>query len=345
MIAPQIHSFVQQHLGGLAYRLDRLAGDASTRVYYRIQLTGETWNGRATLVLMHMGEPEPDPVFVSVQKVLRRAGAPVPEIFVCDPAQGLMLLEDFGDVTLEQAVAGADRDTWIALYARALDVMARIQFRGPEQMQTALCVCFSLAFDVDKLMFEMDFFVDHVLKIHRRAQFGPGREQALRRELETLCRELSDQPRYLCHRDYHSRNLMVLQDATLGVIDFQDARMGPLQYDLVSLLHDSYVDMPAHVRDELYGLYLQMLERELPGGVDAKQFRDVYNLMLIQRNLKAAGSFAYLDCVKNMGRYLARLPQCLAHVRAAFDALPRKAGLRDMLLPFLPELATGGPCP
>jgi aminoglycoside/choline kinase family phosphotransferase len=327
-----VRDFLAAHLNGAECRLEKLAGDASTRMYFRVLC------GPAPLILMRMGEPDPDPAFVSVQQVLVRAGVPVPAIHAFDPSAGLMLLEDFGDRTLEQAAHGADEQTWIALYSEALRVMADIQFRPLEQRATSSCPCFSLAFDVEKLMFEMDFFIAHSLEIWKRAEFAPGEKQALRAELEALCRELAAEPRVLCHRDYHSRNLMALPGGALGVIDFQDARMGPAQYDLVSLLHDSYVDMPAPVRETLYGMYLERHARETRGAADPARFREVYLLMILQRNLKAAGSFAYLDCVKNMGRYLARMPQCLGHVRDAFEQLAGMDTLRGLLAKHLPEI-------
>jgi hypothetical protein len=338
----KIKSFLDTCLKGRGFEIVRLAGDASTRVYYRVAVQGGSKRGRQTLVLMHMAEPDPDPLFIGVQQVLHSAGVPVPAIHGFDPGLGLMLLDDFGDITLEQAVSGADEQHWLALYLKSVQIMADIQFKGMAQRGECPHPCFSLAFDTDKLMYEMDFFVEHVLRIWKEAEFKPGEERALRGELEALCAELAAEPRVLCHRDYHSRNLMVLEDGELGVIDFQDARMGPCQYDLVSLLHDSYVDMPQTVREQVYDAYVQRLEIELPGGLDKDHFYNIYLLMVLQRNLKAAGSFAYLDCVKNMNRYLARMPQCLGHVRAAFERLPAKARLMELLESYLPELGRTG---
>ena len=129
----------------------------------------------------------------------------------------------------------------------------------------------------------------------------------------------------------------MLTNGRLYIIDFQDARMGPLQYDLVSLLHDSYVDMPADIRDELAAMYEDRIRDALP-HFDETEFDFIYDAMLVQRNIKAAGSFAYLDCVKNMGRYLQRFDVCLSHVKKAFDRMPDFETLRGMLSEYLPEL-------
>jgi hypothetical protein len=317
--------------------ITRLAGDASTRAYYRVTLKRGTVRCRTSAVIMQLPEPDPDPVFISVQKLLHSIDSPVPEIFDMDLSRGLVLLEDFGDVTLEQAVSGADRDAWIELYTRAINIMLDIQLRGAERRHDSDCVCFSLAFDVEKLLFEMDFFIEHALKNFKGIVFRPGAEAALREEFVRLCAVLAAQPRFLCHRDYHSRNLMVLPGGALGVIDFQDARMGPLQYDLVSLLHDSYVDMPGDIRDELAAMYEDRIRDALP-HFDETEFDFIYDAMLVQRNIKAAGSFAYLDCVKKMGRYLQRFDVCLSHVKKAFSRMPDFETLHGMLCEYLPEL-------
>lgn len=335
-ISQEVRDFASD-VCGEAGVITRLAGDASTRAYYRAALQNERVKGRASAVIMQLPEPDPDPVFISVQKLLNSIDTPVPEIYDMDLSRGLVLLEDFGDITLEQAVNGADRDAWISLYTRAINIMIDIQLRGAERRHDNDCVCFSLAFDVEKLLFEMDFFIEHALKNYKNVTFGPGAEAALREEFVRLCGVLADQPRFLCHRDYHSRNLMVLPGGALGVIDFQDARMGPLQYDLVSLLHDSYVDMPADIRDALAALYKDRIRDALP-HFDEAEFDFIYDAMLVQRNIKAAGSFAYLDCVKNMGRYLQRFDVCLSHVKKAFDRMPDFETLRGMLSEYLPEL-------
>lgn len=335
-ISEDVRAFARAACGGDA-AIARLAGDASTRSYFRVTPARAAIRGRDSAIIMKLPEPDPDPVFLSVCKLLESIGTPVPEIYDADLPRGLVLLEDFGDLMLEQAVRGADRETWLALYTRAMDIMLDIQLLGTERRGHDDCVCFSLAFDVEKLMFEMDFFIENALKIYRRVMFPPGAEAALRGEFERLCGVLSDEPRFLCHRDYHSRNLMVVHGGGLGVIDFQDARMGPLQYDLVSLLHDSYVDMPDDVRSELLATYMDRIRDAVP-HFDAARFDFIYNAMLAQRNIKAAGSFAYLDCVRNMGRYLQRFDACLSHVKSALGQLPDFERLHTMLCEYLPEL-------
>ena len=185
--------------------------------------------------------------FVNVQRYLSLNAIPVPEIFWDDSPQGFVLLEDLGDLTLEAALTGsqpcADRSAgtvrrWIFCWrCRIRRIIA----------PRASCVAFGLAFDVEKLMWELDFFLTHMIKQFCAQPLPPGDEAALRGQFWKITALLARQPRVLSHRDYHSRNLMVCQ-GRLRVIDFQDARLGPCQYDLASLLYDSYVVLPADLR-------------------------------------------------------------------------------------------------
>jgi aminoglycoside/choline kinase family phosphotransferase len=134
----------------------------------------------------------------------------------------------------------------------------------------------------------------------------------------------------LCHRDYHSCNLM-LHDGSLYIIDFQDARMGPDTYDLVSLLRDSYVDLTAQQVDELVAFFLA-----LKGGAGADgDFRRRFDLMAVQRNLKALGTFGYMTTARNNTVYIQYIPRTLAHVKANLAKYPRFERLRALLDPFL----------
>src|SRR5204863_9991752 len=148
-----------------------------------------------------------------------------------------------------------------------------------------------LTFDVEKLTWEMHYFVKHFVEGYRGAALSPAQRSALSQEWTHLVDELASEPHVLCHRDYHSRNLMV-HGGQLYVIDFQDARMGPDTYDLVSLLRDSYMDITEAQLDDLIAYFLALqagTEREQ----DTAEFRRRFDLMALQRNLKALGTFGY----------------------------------------------------
>lgn len=332
-----INEFLIEKFGAGKYDITRLTGDASDRAYYRVAAGAGVFSGAETAVAMFMAASQVDLPFLSVGGLLDEAGAPVPRVEGIALERGIVLLEDLGDITLMEAVSGAGDADWRRFYYEAMDIMIGIQVGGAALQGKRECVCFGLAFDVEKLMFEFGFFIDNALRVWKGARLSPALEGELRKEFTNICEELSAEPRYLCHRDYHSRNLMY-RAGKLRVIDFQDARMGPLQYDLASLLCDSYVDMPSGLAEELYSRYPARLEALGGPNVDKGHFDYVYDLMVIQRNIKAAGSFAYLDCVKKLDRYLSRMCECMGHVRAAFERRPEFARLREILSEYFEEL-------
>jgi len=192
---------------------------------------------------------------------------------------------------------------------------------------------YGVAFDASKLMWELDYFLKHFLGAYRGVTLDPADRDAIRRECEQLAADLAAEPRVLCHRDYHSRNLM-LRDDELVVIDHQDARMGPDTYDLVSLLRDAYVDLPDDEVDELVDHFLSL--RSAP--TDAGTFRARFETMAVQRTLKALGTFGYQASVRGNPVYLQYIPRTLAMARQAMASQPRFERLAGLLATHLPEL-------
>ena len=161
--------------------------------------------------------------------------------------------------------------------------------------------------------------------------------EALRAEWASIVDELASEPRVLCHRDYHSRNLMWF-DGALHVIDFQDARMGPDTYDLVSLLRDSYVDLPEALVDDLITYYYALSRGGEAPPPAAAEFRRRFDLMALQRNLKALGTFGYQTVSRANPVYMQYVPRTLAYVRRALDREPRFARLAELLGGLITEL-------
>src|SRR5262249_24484829 len=149
-------------------------------------------------------------------------------------------LQDLGDVTLQAHLGAASPREHDALYRQAVSLIDRLQQRGAE-LASDRYLPYTVAFDVEKLTWELEFFVKHFVEAYRGIALGAAERAALSEEWASIVGELAAEPRVLCHRDFHSRNLM-LHDGSLYIIDFQDARMGPDTYDLASLLRDSYVD-------------------------------------------------------------------------------------------------------
>jgi aminoglycoside/choline kinase family phosphotransferase len=153
----------------------------------------------------------------------------------------------------------------------------------------------------------------------------------------TIAELIAAQPRVFTHRDYHSRNLMV-DGARLGVLDFQDALMGPAAYDLASLLRDAYLALDESLIDELIAAYLDRMHEAGAGLGDRGSFRRLFDLTSIQRNLKAAGRFVYIDRVKKNPKFLDDIPRVLGYVRRNLAKYPELATLRTHLIPYVPEL-------
>ena len=229
--------------GLAAAAVTELAGDASGRRYVRVRAA----DGSSLVLLVHRGPIDAAALpFLDVAGLLARMDVPVPAVRDRAGDLGILALEDLGDVTLERFLASAPADRRRQAYAAAVDLIVRMQRRG-RQLASPDHLPFTRAFDEALLMRELDFFVQHFLLGHRRAALSAAARGALDGELRALARALAAEPRVFCHRDFHSRNLM-LRGGRLYVIDFQDARLGPDTYDLVSLLRDCYVRLePAFV--------------------------------------------------------------------------------------------------
>jgi aminoglycoside/choline kinase family phosphotransferase len=326
----RVGQFLKERMPELAEgaRLVALAGDASTRRYYRLLKE----DGPAVIaVYPEPIEAEQHP-FVVVRQLLAGWGVPVPEILAIDGELGVLLLEDLGDLTLQQQLKTASEGTRTELYRQALDQLVRLQsesVRGPQR-----AVCFQNAFDFEKLSWELHFFWKNFLEGHRQTDLSVEDRVSLAEGFHRLCAEIASWPRVLTHRDFHSRNLMWHHER-LYWIDFQDARMGPSTYDLASLLRDSYVDLPEEMVEELAEEFRQ---RAVPGE-SRDTFRRRLELMSVQRNLKALGTFGFQAAVKNNRVYLPYIPRTLANARRNLMRYPELSGLRRALGRHIEELS------
>ena len=206
-----------------------------------------------------------------------------------------------------------------------------MQRRGAE-LASERYLPYRLAFDVEKLTWELDFFVRHFMEAYRGVTLSPAEGAALRDEWLAIAGELSAEPRVLCHRDYHSRNLMVA-GGRLQVIDFQDARLGPDTYDLVSLLRDSYVELTDSQLEELIAWF-----RSLTAQTDAAEFRRRFDLMALQRNLKALGTFGNQATSRGNLGFVQYMPRTLGYVKENLAKYARFSKLRELLSTRIPEL-------
>jgi aminoglycoside/choline kinase family phosphotransferase len=321
----------------------RLAGHASMRSYWRVGIAPMSY---VVMVLPADARPEEvtkgsapgvDP-FIDVQRYLQRLGVRVPAVAGVvddDPRGRLIVLEDLGDDMLETRLrAGDDRR---ALYQAAIDQLARM--RAAAERNPGGCVAFGRSFDFDLYRWELDHFREWLLEAWKGARLSAEEAALVDREFDRISRALEAEPRGFTHRDYQSRNLMVLPSGEQAMIDFQDALMGPRQYDVVALLRDSYVELPEPFIEEMIRRYLDRLAAEGGPRLDYPPFREVFDLLTIQRKLKDAGRFVFIDRVKKNPGFLVSIPASLRYARAAFARRPDLAGLQAVLARHVPELA------
>ena len=324
---------IDQYLNqsGLAARTSKvvpLTGDASTRRYFRVFPT----DGPSIVLALHDEAIDVATLpFIAVGRLFSRMPLPVPDIVGHDNALGILALEDLGDVTLQSHLGAGTLTEHAALYRQAVAFIGVMQQRGAELLTPGDGPS-QLVFDVEKLMWEMNFFVKHFVEGYRGAVLTPAERVALSHELTGLVEELASEPRVLCHRDYHSRNLMV-HGGQLYVIDFQDARMGPDTYDLASLLRDSYVDITDSELDGFVAYFLAVA-----GITDAVEFRRRFDVMATQRNLKALGTFGHQAAARGNPIYIQYMPRTLRYVRDNFEKHSRFSRLREILGTHIEEL-------
>ena len=308
-----------------------LSGDASTRRYFRLRTAAGSY------VLALYPEPfAPDELsYVSVRALFASYGLPVPATVDVDGVRGVVLQEDLGDLTLQEALRGAGDAARDELYRQAVDLLAKLQLRAAQGAQKA--ACFRIAFDIEKLSWELHYFQKHFLEGLRAADLTVEDRAVLSEAFHQLSQEIASWPRVLCHRDYHSRNLMPHADE-LYWIDFQDARMGPASYDLASLLRDAYVDVPEALQEDLKERFRQQASPDEPREV----FRRRYDLMCVQRNLKTLGTFGFMATVRQNPVYLQYVPRTLEHTRKNLSRYPELERLWRTLVRHVPEFGQPG---
>ena len=326
--------------------VSEMAGDASTRRYYRIRMA--PGSPLLSLVMMHYPDDIPsgeELPFVNVHRYLRLARVPVPEIYLAAPEAKLLFLEDAGDTLLEGALgaAGIGGDV-LSLYERCVEILVRIQWDGTRALD-GNAIPARLSFDVKKFAEEIDFFFEHAVREYGGINLSDAEEGAIEDLFLPFLEELAALPRVLCHRDYHSRNVMVLSGAAEGrrelrILDFQDARMGNVYYDLCSLFRDSYASLPENAVEHLCYAYRHASPRGLKAmWGDPAAFDRRLDAAAVQRNVKAIGTFG--NQARNRGKnfYLRFIPPTVAHLASNFDRNPRMRPLSRKLLPILSALS------
>jgi aminoglycoside/choline kinase family phosphotransferase len=272
--------------------------------------------------------------FINVQRYLARAGAAVPAIYRYDAERGFVYLEDLGDITFESRVEAAGDDVRARYYRQAIDQLAALQRFAAAHPDPA-CVAFTRGFDYDLLKWELDHFREYGMEAQNLGPTANERDE-LDKIFRRIAEELAAEPRGFVHRDYQSRNLMV-QDVNgaphLRIIDFQDALLGTRAYDLVGLLRDSYVALSPSLLDAMVAHFVDQ------AAIDAARFQHLFDLQVVQRKLKDAGRFVFIDRVKKNPSFLVHIPNSLDYVARSLARLPELATLREILSRYFVQFA------
>lgn len=294
---------IQQLTGeDLTAELSVVSGDASFRRYFRLTGADSSW-----ICVDAPPEKEDNPKFIAIARSWSEQGVHVPAVLSEDIDQGFMLLEDFGDQLLWPALHdGAYHERVLSLYKQSIDELIRIQKLNADELPE---------YDGALLRQEVSLFSDWLCERQVSLSLSADEHRLIADVTDILVDSALAQPQVVVHRDYHSRNLMLCSDGALGVIDFQDAVRGAVTYDLVSLLRDCYVRWPHEIVDELTAYYHE--KASLAGVLDMPfdAFSRAFDLMGMQRHLKAAGIFARLNIRDGKAGYLADIPNTCVYLR------------------------------
>ena len=279
------------------FKILPLAGDASSRSYYRVV------DGNQSYILMSWEPFKPeDYPFIQVTELFKNHGVNVPEIISVRGDDGLMLLEDLGDLTLERKFWEFQDDSLATpYYENALNELIKIQFNTQKESLKTSCA-FTTKFDAAKFMWEFNYTLKYLIQGILKFEMPAELKQAVTDDFNNIASTLASHSTHVAHRDYHSRNLMI-KLGEIKVIDYQDARLGPLQYDLVSLIHDSYVNLSPKNKLHLINFYKNKI-KGLYANFHSDEFDQIFKIQTIQRCFKACGSFASFYCTRNDTRYL-----------------------------------------
>ncbi|WP_246247130.1 aminoglycoside phosphotransferase family protein [Candidatus Methylobacter favarea] len=290
------------------------SSDASFRRYFRIRTPQGQFIVMDAPPLKENVEP-----FIKIADLLARSNVKVPAIFHQNPSEGFLVLEDFGtQCFLDQLTAG----NATALYQSALDSLFKLQRQTPLQ-NSGLSGYDEPLLERELAIFD-EWFLDKLLGIEL--------PEHIRSSIHTVLIDSAlEQPRLCVHRDFHSRNLMVLNEDSPGVLDFQDAVIGPITYDLVSLLRDCYIAWPEQQVEAWMTGYFQRLSHAGLIVCSRAQFKRWFDLMGLQRHLKAIGIFSRLHLRDGKPDYLKDIPRTLNYVMTQAQAYPEFSDFSNFL--------------
>ena len=335
------------------YQVMPIAGGASNRGYCRITFPMAPSGRLKSLILMVLADPDPhqgieeaasyaaqiqELPFVNVQKHLASVGVAVPRLYYYNLAQGLLYLEDFGDVLLRHVVQNKpepERRKWMEA---AVDELVKLQVAGSRRPNDKF-LGFMMRFDHELLFWELNHFTDYAIRDRFPNALSKEDEAVIDRHFEAITHRLLESRYLLLHRDWHMDNLMI-RDGRINVIDFQDALLGPFTYDLACLLYDRDTStvLGDPLIEHLVGYYAERFQAAAGEALDLKRYRETFDLCVLHRMFKVVGRFHYINSVKKRPEYLVFLPPMHTALKRYLSAHSELAELHKVVGRYVPEL-------
>ena len=307
-----IDAFVKSHIVK-NYSIAGLQGDAGARRYWRITTADSSY------ILAHDPNSSSLNKYITYAQELAKHQIKTPKIIAVDFKQQLLLQEDFGDELLINKTSTEEKEHY---YKKAIVELVKLQ-----QIPAATSKWDDYSYD--KLITEMSLTPEWYCKHHLRAPLDPGLSALFQSLCYSIASKILEFPAKLVHRDYHSRNLLLTPDGSLGVIDFQDAVIGPISYDLASLLRDYYCPISQKLLQKMQDFYLEQTDT----GLSSTEFNYMFQLTALQRHLKVLGLFCRLYYRDGKELYLSYLPTVISYIKDAIAELPEYEVLYK-LIPF-----------
>jgi aminoglycoside/choline kinase family phosphotransferase len=293
------------------------SADASFRRYFRVNAHNSTY-----IVMDAPPDKEPISAFIAAAQALAAQQVHVPQIHAYSEQAGFILMEDLGNVDYLSVLADAPHQ-W---YSWALQSLLRIQRGIFDQPNLELPL-----YDAAHLEMELDVFVQWYVQTHLQKSLDAEQTSVWAATKATLIKGCQEQPQVWVHRDYHCRNLMATTDQPPGVIDFQDLLIGPIAYDVVSLLKDCYIEWPRTKQIQWCEEYLAgALDCGLIENIDIDRFTRWFDLTGLQRHLKVLGVFSRLHHRDGKSQYLDDLPLVRSYVSDTLDRYPELQDFKQL---------------
>jgi aminoglycoside/choline kinase family phosphotransferase len=322
-----------------------LSGDASNRSYFRLILKGfkkksailmklnQIDRGIMSEEIVNLQKKFTEIPFLNIQRFLYDIKVRVPEVYYYSADNNMIFIEDFGNQVMYDVLKRDNADR-AKLYRMAIDQLTDMQFGGIKKKNND-CYAFWHRFDEKLFMWEFSHFIEYAIEKREKTKQEDLKE--IERFFRNITEMITGEIDVFTHRDYHSKNLMVMEDE-LGILDFQDALIGPPQYDLASLLRDSYTELEDGFVYECVEHYVKRVKERYGLKFGLEKFTEKFDLMSIQRNLKAVGRFHYIAIVKKNPNYLQFIPGTLKKVKRNLLKYSWLKPLYDILSQYVKEL-------